>query len=110
MRLSSQPIWMQLRPLWAGLMAGLVLLLTLASADARLHGQFHADAAHEHGPCAICSIAQGHIDAPVATIAEIFAPLSFAWTLPTVAIVAPAAVEISTAPSRGPPVSVSSQS
>jgi hypothetical protein len=91
-------------------LAGFFLLLTLASSFHRLHGQLHSPAEHDHSPCAICTIAKGQLDTPVVSVSEVFASLSVAWTLPAVQVIVPAAIDLSVAPSRGPPVSVSSQS
>jgi hypothetical protein len=94
----------------AGLLAGLVLLMSLATASDGLHLKFHADASHDHSPCAVCTIAKGQVDSPVSTVSEVFSTLSVAWTLPSVQTVTPTAIDLSVAPSRGPPASVSSQS
>lgn len=99
-----------LKPVLAGFLAGVILLLTLASACHWLHHQLHAATDHDQTPCAVCSIAKGQMDTPVVVVSEVFAALSVAWTLPSVQVVAPAAIDLSLAPGRGPPVSVSSQS
>lgn len=100
-----------LKPALAGLLAVLFLGITLVSASERLHLKLHADEpGHSHSPCAVCAIVKGQVDAPVVTVSEVFASLSVAWTLPVVQTIAPAAIDLSVAPSRGPPVSVSSQS
>ncbi|MGC3957924.1 MAG: hypothetical protein QM813_08275 [Verrucomicrobiota bacterium] len=100
-----------LKPVMAGFMAVLFLGMTLIGAHDRLHLQLHADGpGHSHSPCAVCSIVKGQVDAPVAVVSEVFAFLSVAWTLPTVQAIAPAAIDLSVASSRGPPASVSSQS
>jgi len=99
-----------LKPALAGLLAALVFLLTLAAASERLHLQLNADDGHDHGPCAVCAIAKGQLDAPVVPVSAPFASLFVAWTLPFVQTVAPTAVDLSVAPARGPPASVSSLS
>ena len=99
-----------LKPALAGLLAALMFLMSLATVRDGLHLKFHADAAHDHGPCAVCNLAQGQLDAPVVAVSEVFASLSVAWTLPTVQVIAPTAIDLSVASSRGPPASVSSQS
>lgn len=111
MRPSSQLKLGLLRPVLAGLLAALFVGMTLIGASERLHLQLHADdEGHGHRPCAVCAIVKGQVDAPSVTVSEIFASLSVAWTLPTVQALAPAAIDLSVAPSRGPPASVSSQS
>lgn len=105
--------WKQgwLRPVLAGLLAALFVGMTLIGASERLHLQLHADAeGHRHSPCAVCALVKGQVDAPVVTVSEVFASLSVAWTLPSVQVIALVAIDLSAAPSRGPPVSVSSQS
>jgi len=118
-RLCSESLWMRqlfqskfspLKSALAGFLALLILLLTLASASHWLHHQLHASADHDQTPCAVCTITQGQLDAPVVAVSEVFASLSVAWTLPTVQALAPAAIDLSVAPNRGPPASVSSQS
>jgi len=100
-----------LKPVLAGLLAVLFLGITLIGASERLHLQLHAaDGEHSHSPCAVCAIVKGQVDAPVVTVSEVFASLSVAWTLPSVQAVTPVAIDFSVAPSRGPPVPVSSQS
>ena len=99
-----------LKPALAGLLVTIVFLMTIASASAGLHFKLHTDATHDHGPCAVCNVAKGQLDAPAVAVSEVFASLSVAWTLPSFQAVAPAAIDLSVAPSRGPPASVSSQS
>lgn len=100
-----------LKPVLAGLLAILFLGMTLIGASERLHLQLHAaDGEHSHSPCAVCAIVKGQVDAPEVAVSEVFASLSVAWTLPTVQALVPAAFDLSVAPSRGPPASVSSQS
>ena len=91
-------------------MATLVLLMSLATASYGLHLKFHDDASHNHAPCAICTVAKGHVDVPVVHVSEVFAWLSVAWTLPCFQTTQPRAVDFLVAPTRGPPASVSSQS
>ena len=110
MRPLFQWILSSLKPAFAGLLALLVFLMTLATASDGLHLKFHAAASHDHGPCAVCTIAKGQLDTPVAPVSEVFASLSVAWTIPSVQSVQPCAIDLSVAPSRGPPASVSSQS
>jgi hypothetical protein len=119
-RVCSESLWMRplfpwkfssLRPVLAGLLAALFLGMLLIGASDRLHGQLHAaEADHSHSPCAVCAIVKGQVDAPVVTVSQIFASLSVAWTLPLPQTATPVAIDLSVAPSRGPPASVSSQS
>lgn len=100
-----------LKPVLAGLLAALFVGMLLIGASERLHLQLHADdEGHGHAPCAVCAIVKGQVDAPTVTVSEVFASLSVAWTLPLPQAVTPVAVDLSTAPNRGPPASVSSQS
>lgn len=100
-----------LKPVLAGLLAALFLVVTLVGAHDRLHATLHADdEGHGHSPCAVCAIVKGQVDTPMVAVSEVFAALSVTWTLPSVQIIAPAAIDLMVAPSRGPPASVSSQS
>ena len=110
MRPLSQWKLSSLKPALAGLLATLVFLMTLATASEGLHFKLHTGDTHNHGPCAICSIAKGQLDAPDVAVSEVFASLSVAWTVPSLQTVSPRAIDLSVAPNRGPPVSVSSQS
>lgn len=110
MRLLTRLKLSSLKPALAGLLALLVLLLTFASASNWLHHQLHTEAHHGQSPCAVCAVTKGQLDAPVVAVSEVFAALSVAWTVPSVEVVALAAIDLSVAPSRGPPASVSSQS
>jgi hypothetical protein len=97
------------RPAMAGLMAVLVLVLTLFASSEKLHLAVHQDAdTSHHLPCAVCSFAQGQLEMPVMVASEVAAPLSVSWTLPAFKTVAAPDADFSVASSRGPPVSVSS--
>lgn len=111
MRQLSQWKLSSLKPVLAGLMAALFLVVTLFGASDRLHSTLHADdGGHGHSPCAVCAIVKGQVDTPTVAVSEVFASLSVAWTLPSHQSITPTAIDLSVAPSRGPPVSVSSQS
>ena len=112
MRLLTRLTISSLKPALAGLLALLMFLVTLASSSNGLHDHLHTESESDHGqsPCAVCTIAKGQLDAPVVAVSEVFASLSVAWTLPSVQTIVPAAIDLSVAPSRGPPASVSSQS
>ena len=98
-----------LKSTFAGLMAALVLLLALFASSESLHHKLHQDSAgHHHGPCAVCSVAQGQLESPGATVSEVFAEPSCSWTLPIFTAVAPHEGGFSVASSRGPPVPTSS--
>jgi hypothetical protein len=97
-----------LKSVIAGLMAALVLLLSLFAASARLHRELHANSGdHHNGPCAACRVAEGQVDVPVTAAWEILAPVSVLWTVPRPEEPAPQSVDFSVASSRGPPVLVS---
>jgi hypothetical protein len=98
-----------LKPAMSGILATLVFLMSLATASDGLHLKLHGDASHNHGPCAVCTIAKGQLDAPLIHVSEVFASLSVAWTLPSVQTIVRAAIDLAVAPSRGPPATVSSQ-
>jgi len=110
MRQLFQAKFNPLKSALAGLLVGLILLLTLASTCHWLHNQLHASADHDQTPCAVCTIAKGQLDAPVVAVSEVFASLSVAWTVPSFQTAPLCAIDVSVAPSRGPPASVSSQS
>jgi len=94
----------------AVLMLVLIGLLTIASADVALHGQFHADASHPDTSCPICVLANGQLEVPVATPPAEFAAVSVAWTLPIDFLVAPSFRNFLVHPTRGPPAAISSLS
>lgn len=108
----SSPLKLSSRkPVLAGLLAALFVVLTLIGANERLHAQLHAgDEEHEHGPCAVCSIVKSQVDVPDVTVSEIFATLSVVWTVSFPVAPVFGSVELCAAPSRGPPAAVSSQS
>ena len=110
MRLWSQWKLSSLKPALAGLLAALLFLLSLVASSGTLHFKLHSDSSHDHVPCAVCFFARGLLDAPDVVGPEVLVTLSVAWTLPSVHAFAPAAIDLSVASSRGPPVSVSSQS
>lgn len=110
MRLSTPANLKQYKPVLAGLLAALMLLLTLASASSWLHERLHSSRSHTQSPCAVCILVEGQLNAPLVTVSEVFASLSVAWTLPAPQIVVPAAMDPSVVSTRGPPASVSSQS
>ncbi len=101
-----QVVW--LKPVLAGLMAGLVLLLALVASSESLHHQFHGSSTDGQSPCAICSVVRGHMDAPASTLPQAAVTIFFAWTLPHVESAMPQPVDGSVASSRGPPASVPS--
>jgi hypothetical protein len=97
------------RPAVAGLMAALVLVLTVFASSEGLHHKLHdGPAAAHHGPCAVCSVAQGHLEIPAPVVSGLLAALSVSWTLPFLKTAAPLEADFSVASSRGPPASVSS--
>lgn len=98
-----------LKPAIAGLMAAMVLVLALFAASEDLHLKLHQDSptAH-HGPCAICSVAQGQVETPAINTFAIVATPSISWTLSVADFTLPQAADFSVASSRGPPVFISS--
>lgn len=111
MRPSSPLKLSSLKPVLAGLLVALFLGMTLIGASERLHAQLHADdAEHHHSPCAVCAIVKSQVDAPEVVVSEIFASLSVVWTVSFPVAPPPESVDLYTAPNRGPPASVSSQS
>jgi hypothetical protein len=94
----------------AALLASLVFVLGLATSSNWLHSHLHSEADHGQSPCAVCTVSKGQLDAPVVAVSEVFASPSVSWTLLSIQTLAPAAIDLSIAPSRGPPASVSSQS
>ena len=97
------------KPVLSGLMAGMIVLLSVVASSGALHLKLHQDSsAPQHGTCAICSISQGHVETSVACSPEVFATLSVSWTLPSLRSTPVTDADFSVASSRGPPVSVSS--
>lgn len=98
-----------IKPVFAGLMATLVLVLSLFASSERLHLKLHGDSNVPHqSSCAVCTIAQGQLEFTAATVAQTAAPLSVSWTLPCFQAAPEADADFSVASSRGPPASVSS--
>lgn len=98
------------RPVFAGLMAALVLVLSVFAASEKLHLTTHQDTAPTgHGSCAVCSLNKGQVEVPVTVVSGVSTPLSGSWTLPLLVAAWPQPVDLSVASSRGPPVSVSSR-
>jgi hypothetical protein len=96
------------KPVLAGLMAFLLLVLSLASAHERLHTTFHADTNHAHESCPVCVIGNGQLDAPAASVTPFLLGVVAVCGIPAIQILEPSAVDLSSASSRGPPASVSS--
>ena len=98
-----------IKPVFAGLMAPLVLVLSLFASSERLHLKLHGDANVPHqSSCAVCTLAQGQLEFTPATVSQVVAALSISWTLPCFQTAPEADADFSVASSRGPPASVSS--
>lgn len=87
----------------AGLMAGLVLVLTLFASSESLHRALHKHSTANHVQCAICSIQQGKLDLAQSSQPMAIAPLHVAWTLPQHDSQFSQSFDYSLSPSRGPP-------
>ena len=97
------------KPVFAGLMAALVLVLSLFASSEKLHLKLHEYSNVPHqSSCAVCTIAQGQLDFTPATASQVAAPLSVSWTLPGYQATFKQDADFSVASSRGPPGSVSS--
>ena len=97
------------KPVFAGFMATLVLVLSLFASSERLHLKLHEDSNAPHpSSCAVCTIAQGQLEFTPATASQVTAPLSVSWTLPSYQATFKKDADFSVASSRGPPASVSS--
>ena len=96
------------RPVLAGLMSCLLLVLGLVASNERIHAQLHADSPATHGACSVCALAKGQLDAPA--ISEPFgvALQSLSWIVPSLESVTPSVPDLSVASSRGPPAPTSS--
>jgi len=88
-------------------MAALVLLMALVASSESLHHHFHGSATDGQSPCAICSVARGHMVAPVSASLEAAVALAFVWTLPRIESAMPHPVDYLVTSSRGPPASFS---
>ncbi len=97
-----------LKPALAGLMVVLVFWLALLASNDCLHHQFHGNSADGQSPCAICSVVQGHMDAPTSASPEAAVALVVAWTLPRLESTLPHPVDGLVDSTRGPPASLSS--
>lgn len=107
------PRWSQLkagwcRPVIAGLMAFLLLLLGVLAVEEQFHSQLHADEPASHATCAICALAGGQVDAPARFQSVVVPVLSPAWTVPALESAPLPAADFSVASSRGPPAFISS--
>src|SRR5689334_21170841 len=97
------------KPVFAGLMAALVLVLSVFASSEKLHLALHADSNAPHPTsCAVCTIAQGQVEFTPAIASQIAGPLSVSWTLPGYQATFKQDADFSVALSRGPPASVSS--
>ena len=96
------------RPVFAGLMVALLLLLGLVASNERIHSQLHTDSPATHGSCSVCALAKGQLDAPAIFLSFVVASPSLAWTVPLLRSAPPPAADFSVASSRGPPASISS--
>jgi hypothetical protein len=97
--------WLRLS--MAGLMAGLMLSLTFLAASGSFHRALHHDSSNHHGPCAVCSIHQGKLDAPNVSQPKAVVPVSIAWTLLQSDSQFVRSFDYSLTPSRGPPAFIS---
>ena len=99
----------RVKPVFAGLMAALVLVLSVFASSEKLHLTLHEDSNAPHpSSCAVCTIAQGQVDFTPATSSQIAALLSVSWTLPGYHAPFQKDADFSVASSRGPPAFVSS--
>jgi hypothetical protein len=94
----------------AGLMAAMLLVLTLLASHEKVHAALHQDAAESHPlACAVCSVAQGQWDVPHSVVPEVVTTLSVTWTVACLEPLTLQGSDFSVASSRGPPASVSSR-
>jgi hypothetical protein len=97
------------KPVFAGLLAAFVFVLSVFASSEKLHLALHEDSAAPHqSSCAICTMAQGLVDFTPATSSQSAVPLSVSWTLPGYQATFKKDADFSVASSRGPPASVSS--
>ena len=97
------------KPVFAGLMAALVFVLSVFASSEKLHLALHEDSNAPHqSSCAVCTIAQGQVDFTAATSSQIAVSLSVSWTLPGYQATFKKDADFSVASSRGPPASISS--
>jgi len=87
----------------AGLMAGLMLVLTLLASSDSLHRALHGNSGRDHGQCAVCSLHQGKLDAPNTVQPMAVVPVSIARALPQAHFEFVQSFDYSLSPSRGPP-------
>ena len=104
---TSRKTTRRLKPVVAGLMAAIVVLLTILATSENLHRKLHAPSGDYHnGCCALCRIAEGQVDVPVTAVLKIFAPASLSWAVPPPENGAPQTADFSVASNRGPPAFV----
>jgi hypothetical protein len=92
----------------AGLMAALMLVMTLVASLHGHHQDAHHDANAPHSQCAICSIHQGKLDAPQSVVSVVAAPVSIVWTAQAPAFSPKCEIAYSPTVSRGPPAVIPS--
>jgi hypothetical protein len=97
-----------LKPVLAGFMALLLLLLGVLASDEGAHFKLHHGKSSHHATCAVCAVAKGLVDAPSPSVTLTTHTLSFAWAIPFFDSVLVQKTDFSVASSRGPPASTSS--
>lgn len=98
-----------IKPVFAGLMAMLMLVMSLFASSERLHDKFHAGDGRAHQvPCALCTMAQGQLEVAAVAVPQVVAPQSVSWLLPLLQSTPHQDVDFSVASSRGPPAAASS--
>ena len=96
------------RPVFAGVMAALMLLLGLLASNETFHSRLHDGPPGTHGTCSVCALAKGQLDAPAISHSFVVAWLPISWTVPSLESAPLPAADFSVASSRGPPVVIAS--
>lgn len=95
------------RPVLAGMLVAVVLLLNAMAAAPELHELIHADAGHEDHQCAVTLFAHGQVDSVTVAVAAI-APVVLVETAPPILFSVFAPVIENLPAGRAPPVSAAS--
>lgn len=104
---ASQTRYSFLKPVIAGFVAVLFVVLGVASAHDRLHFQLHASEDHEHGACPVCAIVKGQLDSSTTVFSSVEPFATLVWHLPALVLAETESVLLDSTPTRGPPVFVS---
>lgn len=91
----------------AALLAGLLLLLGLVAASEGFHAWLHSEGSAKHANCSACTLAKGQVDSAASFPCLVLSRQVVVWTASVDSGIRSQKVDLSSASSRGPPISVS---